>query len=599
MQTATSDLLRATHIESQDKRKLLPLADNAFRLLGLSCHATQKEIYASAASIRRAIKLGVDRTPTHQLAWLNSHARTENSVRDALSRLADPAQRIYERFYWFFEPQFVAAELSFPALEESVARWREAAQPSSSHDIALLSLAFILQLDPKLHDADAWRRTYALWKELIEAKEFWSLLVAADLKGDFEQVTTFGEVRNLRGRAWRLVTSPVVEIAKDGILGDDHPLARCALDILRRSALPQMLADEYENEILAPVEDKFDVLLAEAFRMFRYYIKSNQSVGERRETCYGMLTKFDEEVKPALKKIFELAGARSLVTRRVCEWAADALDELADGFESAFEPASRLKTLRRAWQLAPPESATLLLIEEHLKAAGDLRERKEKTDGDYAHQLHLALMREPVAPPELLTAYIQKEAATKIFERRGGHVAKVALFLLFIVFVGKCFHNLPGSRRYNALPPQVNFNAAPPRFTPLPMPELKLKSLVFHIPPSMLEVGMILKTVVAVDVRAKNEYDAGHIAGAISIPAEHIAARTRRFSKSQRLVLYDHGAGLAERAALELQALGFTDVALLEGGYQAWLDAKLPVAKPKANARKPARLVVKGTLDPQ
>lgn len=595
MQTTTSDFPRATQLASSDKRKLLPLADNAFRLLGLSCHATQKEIYASASSIRRAIKLGVDHAPAHHIAWLGSCERTENSVRDALSRLADPAQRIYERFYWFFDPQGVGTELSRESLEESVERLRAAPQASTGHDIALVSLAVLLQLDPKLFFADEWRRTYALWKELIEAKEFWSLLVASDLKGDFEPVTTFGEVRNLRGRAWRLVTAPVAELAKDGILRDDHPLTRRALTILRRSDLPQTLADEYENEILAPVEDKFDVLFEETFRSYRYYIKTNQSVGERRATCHSALAKFDEEVKPALKKIFELAGARSLVPRRMFENAADGLDELADGFETAFEPASRLKTLRRAWELAPPESATLLLIEEHLKAAGDLRERKAKTDSDYANQLRLALNRPTVAQTELFTSYIQKEEAAKRFEGWGEMWVKVMLVLLFAIFVGRCFHNLPGSRRYNV--PTVNFNVATPRFSPSPMPELQLKTLVFHIPPGMLEVGIILETAVVVDVRAKNEYDAEHIQGAISIPAGQLAARAKRLPKSKRIIFYGSDGEVAERAALELQALGFTDVAVLEGGYQAWLDAGLPVKRQKVSARRRDKLVVIGTRD--
>ncbi|HYO99354.1 MAG TPA: hypothetical protein VER76_03985 [Pyrinomonadaceae bacterium] len=58
MQT-TTELPGAAHVESHEKRKLMPVAGNAFRALGLSCHASQKEIYAAASSIRRAIKLGV------------------------------------------------------------------------------------------------------------------------------------------------------------------------------------------------------------------------------------------------------------------------------------------------------------------------------------------------------------------------------------------------------------------------------------------------------------------------------------------------------------------------------------------------------------
>lgn len=596
MQTTTSDPVRMQRVAALDRRKLLPLADNAFRVLGLSARATQKEIYASASSLRRAIKLGIEPTHASRIIWPGSYERTENSVRDALSRLADPAQRNYERLFWFFDPQHVPTELSFAALEASAERLRSESQPSTGHDLALLSLASLLQLDPDLNMADEWRRAYALWKELIEAKEFWSLLVAFDLKGDFEQTTTFGEVGNLRGRAWRLVTSPVAEIAKDGILREDLPLARRALAVLRRSELPQTLADEYENEILAPVEDEFEAVFAEAFRLYRYDVKSNQNVGERRETCRRTLDKFEAEVKPALRKIFELAGALSPLTRRVFETAAEGLDELADGFESAYEPGLKLRMLRRAWQLAPPESATLLLIEEHLQAAGEVQEREPKTDSVYANQLRRAL-RQSVEPPELFTSYIQKEEAAKNFEGLGRKSFKVLLVLLLAAFWGQCFYNLPGSRRRGALPP-LNFNVAVPTFTPT-LPELQTRNLVFRLQPRQLQVGVILKTAVVVDVRTKNEYDAGHIAGAISIPAEEMAARAKRLPKDKQIAFYGGDTERAERAAHELQVQGFSNVAVLEGGYQAWLDAGLPVKGQKATKRIPGRQVVIGNRDQQ
>jgi rhodanese-related sulfurtransferase len=582
MQT-TTEPFRATHIESPEKRILMPLAGNAFRALGLSCHASQKEIYAAASSIRRAIKLGVERArDARHFAWLGSPDRTENGVRDALSRLADPTQRIYERFFWFFDPQeaATAAELSFATLEGSIARLRASAKPSAPHDIALLSLAALLELDPLLLLADDWRRTYALWKEVIETKDFWSLLMASDLKGDFEQVTTFGEIKSLRARAWRLVTSPVAEIAKDGILRDDQELSRRALDTLRLESLPPALAHEYENEILGPVEDKFDALFAEAFRVYRYEVKTDQTLAERRATCQRALEKFDAQVKPALKNIFELAGVESLVTRRVFQTAADGLDELAEGFETALETASRLKMLRRAWLLAPPESASLLLIEEHLKAAGDVQERPIKTDGDYARQIALAL-REPVAQPELFTSYIQKEESAKKFEGCGELVGKIAVFLMLTLIVGKCFNSSPGSRR-TRMPPTMNFNVAMPRYTP-PVPKIDASGFVLRIPARHLQAKLTLKTAVVVDVGTKNEYDAGHIPGAISIPATEVAARARTLPKSKQIVLYCY-CGTQEasaRAALQLREQGFFDVAVLEGGYQAWLDAGLPVKQPK------------------
>jgi len=578
MQTAT-DTLRATRHASPDKQRLMPLADNAFRVLGLSAHASQREIYASASALRRASKLGVVKPPAHHMSWLGLPDRTGNGVRDALSRLTVPAQRIYERLFWFFDPQAASASLSLASLQDSTARLQSPESPSARHDIALLSLAVMLQLDPALKLTDDWRRTYALWKEVIEENGFWSLLMAADLKGDFEQVTTFGEIGDLRGRAWRLVTAPLAGIAKDAIVGEDRAQASRALAVMRASGLPQALADEYEHEILGTVEDEFDVLLGAAFSSYRYEVKTDQNIAERRATCWRAHAKFNEQIKPALKKILELAGAESTVVRRVFASAADALDELAEGFETGFDNESRLKMLRKAWQLAPPDSASLLLIEDHLAAAGDTGERQAKTEDGYARQLGAAL-REPVAQPELFTSYVQKEEAEKDVERWGKGASKFIFLVVLALFVGKCFNSLPGSRRtYQPL----NFNVAMPRFTPPTMPELDLKPLVGQITVRELQTRLKAGMVTLLHVGAKGEYDTGHISGALWMPESEVAARAKRLPKYRQIVLYCYcdDQEASGRAAVELQTLGLLNVSVLEGGYRAWLDAGLPVKPPR------------------
>ncbi|MDQ1592626.1 MAG: hypothetical protein QOG71_3253 [Pyrinomonadaceae bacterium] len=583
MQTAT-DTLRATLHASPDKRRLIPAADNAYRVLGLSGQASQREIYAAASALRRAIKLGVAKTPAHHIAWLGSTALTENNVRDALSRLTVPAQRIYERLFWFFDPQTAAATttLSFAALQETATRLQAVESPAARHDIALLWLAVMLRLDPALKLADGWSWTYQLWKELIEGKELWSLLMAADLKGDFEQVTTFGEIGDLRGRAWRLVTSPLAEIAKDAMLREEHAQAGRALAVLRASGAPDALAGEYEHEILGSIEDDFDALLSVAFGSYRYEVKTDQNVSERRETCWRAHAKFNEQVKPALKKMLELAGSESHVARRMFASAADALDELAEGFETAFDSESRVKMLRRAWQFAPPASASLLLIEEHLIAAGDASERPSKTEADYARQL-AAAMREPVAPPELFTAYIRQEEAEKKLDAWGKGASKFVFVVVVALFVGKCFNSLPGSRSPRGYQP-YNFNVAMPRFTPPPVPQFKRTDFVISVTARELQNKLKAKSATLFHVGAKSEYEAGHIAGALSMPESEVAARTKRLSKYQQIILYCHcGADeeLSRRAAVELQTLGFIGVSVLEGGYQSWLDAGLPIKPPR------------------
>jgi rhodanese-related sulfurtransferase len=579
---------------------LTPVADNAYRLLGLSCHASQREIYASAAALRRAIKLGVSKPPAHHVIWLGAPGQTENDVRDALSRLTVPAQRIYERLFWFFDPQ--AVETAAPHVappQEATARLPPDDSPSARHDRALLALAVMLKLDPALKLADDWQLTYALWRELIEGREFWSLLMAADLKGDFEQVTTFGEIRDLRRRVWRLVTSPVAEIAKDAIVREDRREAARALGVLHASGLPQTLADEYEHEILGTVEDDFEVLLSRAFASYRYEVKTDQGIGERKATCWRAVDKFNEEVKPALKNILELGGAESAVVRRVFATAADALDELADGFETAFDHESKLKMLRKAWQLAPPDSASLLLIEERLVDAGDTVERQPKTDENYARGLMSAL-REPAAQPELFTAYVRKEEAEQSLERWGKGAWRFVLFIMVALFVGKCFNSLPGSPRRTIPFRPVNFNVAVPSFTPSlrPTPESALKSLVNYISVRELQTKLKAGRVTLLHVGAKAEYDTGHIPGALSMPETEVAARTKRLPKNRPVVVYCYCGEweTSTHAAVELEILGFSNVSALEGGYRAWVDAGLPVEQTAADPVAPPSKQTRGAL---
>jgi rhodanese-related sulfurtransferase len=581
MQIAT-DTLHASPHASRDRRSLTPLVASAFRLLGLSGEASQREIYAAASALRRAFKLGVLRPPATDIAWLAPPDRTENGVRDALSRLTTPSRRIYERLFWFFDPQ-AATALASAAHDGGVASLRDAfagaqanSSPAARHDLALLSFALLLRLDPALECADDWRRTYALWKQLIEGREFWSLLMAADLKGDFEQLTTFNEIGELRARAWRLVTSPLAEIAKDDILRRDYARASRALALLDATNLPQPLAEEYEQEILGPCEDEFEALLAVAFSSYRYEVKCDQSVAERRATCWRAHAKFNEQVRPALKQILELAGAESATARRVFATAADALDELAEGFETGFDNESRLKMLRKAWQLAPPLSASLLLIEEHLAAAGDARERPPKTEDDYARQLRRAL-REPAAQPELFTAYVQKEEAGKSLERWGKGASRFVFFVVFALFVGKCFNSLPGSRR-TGIDGAMNLNIAVPRFTPLPMRELYPDLLVGSVSVSELQTKLKAKSVTLIHVGAKGEYETGHIPGALSMTEEEVSERARRLPKNRPIVVYCFCGEMeaSRRAAGELRIHGFANVSVLAGGYRAWLDAGLP-----------------------
>ena len=89
---------------------------------------------------------------------------------------------------------------------------------------------------------------------------------------------------------------------------------------------------------------------------------------------------------------------------------------------------------------------------------------------------------------------------------------------------------------------------------------------------------------VFVDVRERAEHDAGAIAGAVAAPRgflEFIAdpaspMHNAALSSGKRLVIYCASGGRSALAAKTLQDMGYSEVANLTGGIQAWTEAGGP-----------------------
>lgn len=87
--------------------------------------------------------------------------------------------------------------------------------------------------------------------------------------------------------------------------------------------------------------------------------------------------------------------------------------------------------------------------------------------------------------------------------------------------------------------------------------------------------------VVVLDVRPPEEYAAGHIAGAVSIPFAELAKRLAELPPGRRVVAYCRGpyCVLAAEAVKLLRKRG-VDARRLKEGYPEWRDAGLPVESP-------------------
>jgi hydroxyacylglutathione hydrolase len=81
-----------------------------------------------------------------------------------------------------------------------------------------------------------------------------------------------------------------------------------------------------------------------------------------------------------------------------------------------------------------------------------------------------------------------------------------------------------------------------------------------------------------IDVRAPDEWAAGHLPGVRNIPLGHLAARVSELPTDKPVVVHCQSGGRAAIAASLLAAHGVPQVVNLTGGFRAWQQAGLPVA---------------------
>lgn len=94
-----------------------------------------------------------------------------------------------------------------------------------------------------------------------------------------------------------------------------------------------------------------------------------------------------------------------------------------------------------------------------------------------------------------------------------------------------------------------------------------------------LKLGLEAMVVVAVDLRSETDFARAHLPGAISMPADQLAARIGELKAlGEELVLYDRNGTQTADAADVVSKAGVA-VGVLEGGLLAWEAELLPVER--------------------
>jgi len=79
--------------------------------------------------------------------------------------------------------------------------------------------------------------------------------------------------------------------------------------------------------------------------------------------------------------------------------------------------------------------------------------------------------------------------------------------------------------------------------------------------------------VVYLDVREPNEWNLGHLPGAVHLPRGNLESKVEgMIDRSKKVVIYCARGNRSALAALTMQQMGYQDVASMSAGFAAWAD---------------------------
>jgi molybdopterin/thiamine biosynthesis adenylyltransferase/rhodanese-related sulfurtransferase len=103
-----------------------------------------------------------------------------------------------------------------------------------------------------------------------------------------------------------------------------------------------------------------------------------------------------------------------------------------------------------------------------------------------------------------------------------------------------------------------------------------------EVTPAQAEASRSAGSATLVDVREINEWEGGHVPGAVHVPKSNLESRIELEvpDRSTPLVLYCAGGIRSLFAGQTLRGMGYTDVVSMSTGFQGWKSAGLPFQTP-------------------
>jgi hypothetical protein len=255
---------------------------NAFRVIGVPTEAGQQDLRRRADALRMAESLGTP-APQGQTPLPLTPPASGDDAREAMQRLRDPERRLVDEVFWFWPVQAgnrndaALSALSQGDFARACQIWRNTdAGGIGLHNLAVLNHAMALD-----HEIDVvrgnlqlsaedranidrlWRQTYADWKKVLDADDFWIRLAERVRAIDDPRVTR-ATVSKIRASLPMAIVAINAQLAVEaGERSNDAESAR-HMTLVRNSGFDSRVCQDALRSALSPLKQRIEKMCSTA-----------------------------------------------------------------------------------------------------------------------------------------------------------------------------------------------------------------------------------------------------------------------------------------------------------------------------------------------
>lgn len=353
--------------------KFSQVAENAFRVLGLSSLATAAEVHASAASMRNRLKLQARIVAPVDLNWIDECLRTQGTLQRALGQLIISEQRLVARLFWFGAGAQITTSIDLRRPPPIAAF---GSNPEARHDYALFLLLRAGVVDPEFKNDACWSQAIDAWQSATDDEHYWDWSLELDRSGGFEPTADAGDVAAVRREATRLALITLTDKVRASPVERNVGLSKRVIRVLRNASLSERLAFALESEISGPIEDHVATLCRDIEESSRLkLVREPASAATNRALCTQSTRRLDREALPKVSLLKGLCGIDGAAVVRATRQVAETYAIVAADWTWAESYNNSAKLYRRARKLA---SGTALAerVEQQLQSLAPMVRRE-------------------------------------------------------------------------------------------------------------------------------------------------------------------------------------------------------------------------------